>query len=428
MIDSIVYLVSNIFIIFLIYQFMGVFYIKKGIKRKTELLLYIGYYIVICLAHLIVQNPVVTLAVNVIALIVIVIFYNKKLSIYGIMSIACVYGTMFVAEMLVLLILGTENFDVGQEMKVSNYIITYSLLLFIYYLIILLSKRLKNIKNTKDIGLIYNITIFTIPIISGFLIISFLQIEDINRVLKYVMVFLLLLMNFIVFFLYDLLCKYFADNTSKIISERQNENYAKQIEYMKSIQDRVFRVEHDIKNHLKTIKQYITNKKNIEAEKYIDSIVFDTKVVKSIVISDNIVVDSALNNIVSQCDANGIKFNVNVEIPATLNVIKDVDLNSLLFNILDNAINACVKIEEGLREIKLSIKYEKTILNIVCENTFDGVVVYDEKNNPVTRHMNKKLHGFGLKIIRNILKKYDGIYEIKPVESKFVLAAMLYDN
>ena len=95
---------------------------------------------------------------------------------------------------------------------------------------------------------------------------------------------------------------------------------------------------------------------------------------------------------------------INGPIPAR--DIKDVDMVILLSNLLDNAIEACAKIE-GEKEIILEsyIKKGKWMLKISNPVAQKPLIV---NNRILTTKDNKRIHGIGILNIQRVVEKYSG--------------------
>ncbi|MCD8188517.1 MAG: ATP-binding protein [Ruminococcus sp.] len=99
--------------------------------------------------------------------------------------------------------------------------------------------------------------------------------------------------------------------------------------------------------------------------------------------------------------------------------IKDVDMCSLLGNIFDNAIEACRKVEKN-REIYFEITQQKKYIHIILKNSIKKSVL---ESNPElkTTKVQKKIHGYGLKSVRDIVNKYNGMIEIYEKNGLFIM-------
>lgn len=94
--------------------------------------------------------------------------------------------------------------------------------------------------------------------------------------------------------------------------------------------------------------------------------------------------------------------------------ISDMDLISLMGNLLDNAIEAVQKLPGSEREIMFTVKEEKGTLFFYCKNR------KNREELPVRRGFSTSkpdnfLHGLGRKIIREIVEKYHGTLEDKDM-------------
>ena len=114
--------------------------------------------------------------------------------------------------------------------------------------------------------------------------------------------------------------------------------------------------------------------------------------------------------------------NINLSVIADgekLGFMSDTDIYALFGNILDNAIEAVIKVEGG-RSIGLSIKSANSFLIINAFNEFQGELKMSG-GLPQTTKKDAKHHGYGLKSIRYIVDKYHGEMTISAKDSVFNL-------
>ena len=112
-------------------------------------------------------------------------------------------------------------------------------------------------------------------------------------------------------------------------------------------------------------------------------------------------IDSIIENKLKRCDELNIHTNLSYQYKEAIN-INEIEIAVIIGNILDNAIEACLKFEDIDREIwgSLTVDHQNIIINI--KNTAI------DSNNLKTSKINKKDHGYGLKSISHIAKKYNG--------------------
>ena len=104
------------------------------------------------------------------------------------------------------------------------------------------------------------------------------------------------------------------------------------------------------------------------------------------------------------------------------------DLASLCSNALSNAVEAVEQIADpAQRKIWCSIAQDKQYLHIAVRNTTArDVPVID--NMVETTKADKILHGFGLKIIRQITETYNGTYTLQCKNRMFTVQITLPTN
>ena len=102
--------------------------------------------------------------------------------------------------------------------------------------------------------------------------------------------------------------------------------------------------------------------------------------------------------------------------------IEITDICSIFSNMIDNAIEACLKIKDS--NIDKKIKLRGTLVNrffvIKCKNTKVNNV--NSKNNKlITDKKDLFLHGIGIDSIRSSVKKYNGNVEINLDKNSFTM-------
>lgn len=100
---------------------------------------------------------------------------------------------------------------------------------------------------------------------------------------------------------------------------------------------------------------------------------------------------------------------------STQTFVSDIDLSSLFFNLLDNALNATRCSSQPSLIINIDEKYN--CLRIQIQNTYD--------KNHITQ--NKKGHGYGLRIIQDIVNTYQGEMIIQK-DDMFCVTVYLYQE
>lgn len=201
----------------------------------------------------------------------------------------------------------------------------------------------------------------------------------------------------------------------------QNQYLRQQLEMSDSL--RKFR--HDYKAHLFCMDTLLQNKKYEELHQYLFSLhQYQYEGIHLRRFTDDESLNILLNQKATAAEKCGITFSADISLPSD-GKIAISDLNSLISNLCDNAIEACATLPDA--RIDLSLHKVKAYLVLTISNTCNGDVC---KNNPSfrTRKSNPEFHGLGLKIIKSIVEKYHGEYKVSSTESLFTTNLMLLDE
>ncbi len=133
-------------------------------------------------------------------------------------------------------------------------------------------------------------------------------------------------------------------------------------------------------------------------------------------------VDAMLNSKAEYCKSEHIDINYDIRLldSCTMN---PADLTGLLGNLLDNAAEACLRIQ-GKRYISLLGRMRSNILLLKLENS----KVKDERpelSGYETTKKEKAEHGYGLKIVETIVQRYDGLVEYDNQGDSFKVVVSL---
>lgn len=163
---------------------------------------------------------------------------------------------------------------------------------------------------------------------------------------------------------------------------------------------------HDLNNNLIILNNLITNQDYTAANNYINKLITPLREVDNTVHTGNVTIDFILNYKKAKAEYHGIKFIVNTEY-IQLNSIFDNDLCTILFNLIDNALEACTNLPllNSEKWIAITIKSINDMLILKIENTCQHEI---DITNLKTTKKNKHLHGLGLQNVSLIVDKYNG--------------------
>ena len=206
----------------------------------------------------------------------------------------------------------------------------------------------------------------------------------------------------------------------ELINERINLGH-KNYENMIQAQEKLRYVYHDLKNHMICMKSYDTKEEIIS---YINNLEFQINDFENLRNTGNKTLDIILNDKIHLCKKYNIEFEDSINI-SKLNFIKENDICSIFANALDNAIEACININD---EIEKRIEVKATYINGFAVIKFINTKINDIKftgDRIKTSKEDNKIHGIGLASIKYIVNKYDGEVVVNYSENEFILKIMI---
>ena len=193
-----------------------------------------------------------------------------------------------------------------------------------------------------------------------------------------------------------------VENQERVLAlEQQLQFQAKNMEAASQLYTAQRHKVHDFQAHLNTLQDLLQNQEYDAAEQYLNSVSKEQTDRLFLVNSHHAILDALFNTKATEAIQKGI--DIDFELNDLSALPFDVsDMVVLFSNLLDNAIEACEKIE-GDRVIRVSAVLKQSFLFSVRNTTLPVEI----KNDTIqTTKPNASLHGFGLSNIKLILNKY----------------------
>lgn len=181
---------------------------------------------------------------------------------------------------------------------------------------------------------------------------------------------------------------------------------------------------HELRNNYFYINSLVKDGKYKELETYLDENVHYRFSTMEEFHTGHSLLDMLLTQKVAEAREKGIHVMTNILLPSSFVIGNDNDMCSLLLNLLNNAIDAEAAEEE--KDLQISITTIKTSLNIVIRNRCSTDVLRENRQLATTKQ-DKENHGIGLKIVRRIAKKHDGIINFHMQDGYFTAEVMLQE-
>jgi len=200
------------------------------------------------------------------------------------------------------------------------------------------------------------------------------------------------------------------------------EDYDKQQEMtseIKNLHDKTRLLKHDMKNHIMVITSYLNENRIEDAKKYISEILDDLNKMYTYIHVGNTLLSYIINGKFQEASNCGVAVKAEIK-NLSFERIDSVDFSSLLNNLLDNAIEGAEK--SSKKKMVVNILEKKGWNSIYVANTIDKSVL---ENNPdfVTTKEGEG-HGFGMKQIRRITEKYQGLIDIYEENGYFCISVI----
>ena len=421
--------ITGVFIAFLhisiVRKFMDAFLQERNdnIFRYVVWAMYFTFAVATNLTNI--TRPVIQIATNILFIFTLAILDRKasvKIALFFSLIVCAVWMLVEVGAVIVIEMYGIDFVENRDS-------VCFVSLLIMLLLVVVLNKSWKGPKY-GDIPLKYFIMILSIPLISIFLTNRIFLIATRHREYSDFAVIssaFLLMMNYIIFEVYTWMSRDAELKSLNKLYGQQLELCSRQAEEKEQLYMEIKRTRHDMKSHLSSILGMIESGEKDEAAKYIQQLIADGlgSASEEVSKSGNIVIDSLINYKYSIAKKEGIAFEVSNFIPSVL-PFKSEHLVIILGNLLENAFDACMKVQPKGRFIRLDMNFEKNMLNISIKNS----CIYENRRDRYGRFFSTKHdaehHGIGLASIKQAVSGYEGEVIIDDKGNQFNVAVIMY--
>lgn len=201
------------------------------------------------------------------------------------------------------------------------------------------------------------------------------------------------------------------------ILHRQYEQYK---QYKESIQ-LINRKYHDLKHQISIIREEKNEEKKAE---YLSEIESGIEIYEAQSKTGNSVLDTVLTGKILLCREHDINITC-VADGTLLDFMEAMDICSIFGNALDNAIESIKKLSDSeKRLIRVAVYAQNDLLMLRFENYYESELKY-ENGSLITTKKDREYHGYGIKSLRHIAKKYHGTMTINTENNWFTLRILI---
>lgn len=297
---------------------------------------------------------------------------------------------------------------------------------------IISKKKISDIKITKMydklIGLIIGIMgVSLFLVITGFQSIAQYYIGDkirfFSRIITIVSFVCVGCLALIIGYIFNEIKRYklFIEKDELLLKMQKNE-----YDTMVAKNQKIRSFQHDIKNHFMCLYELAQNEEINKIQEYIKNIENDLYYIeKRVFFVGNSVIDAVLNYYASLLD-DDIDISIVGKCASEVK-INDVELCTIISNLVQNATEALKLAKDVERYLKIEFWVEKNYMGMKIKNSYSGEkIVMDDKNNiPKTSKNNREEHGIGIKNVKETVEKNSGIFDMNINDKEFTVSIIL---
>lgn len=319
-----------------------------------------------------------------------------------------------------------ENFDIAVTKIVSYVLIVGAAVLFFKFP---LFKFEENGYETI-LNIVCNILSAAVLVVYD---IVYIHIPELNQVLREnftsymaLLTMTLFLIDLATYFTTYFLCKQKQETLDYRAEAQKRKNLDELVSLSEHNLSEMREIRHDVKNQYAYMQSMLADGKYDDLKRYFEEMLGTfAKPLYEYIDSGNKDVDSILNLSLNKAAAFGVKLNAKVAVPPTLPFSR-TRLLGLCSNIIDNAVDAVNREKISGAEINLEMGIKGDYL-FLCVTNPTGKTFADVEANGFlpTEKKDRSSHGYGMKIIRKIVKRYNGRYHYCISDGQFVSECFL---
>lgn len=418
--------------IIIIYYYYDLVFEEPRFNVKNTKLIYFIFFVLIWFNIIIPFNSVVVSSISIIIISLISLLY-KESKLKRFTNVLILITIIILSEAitgLVSALIANKNveFLINDRFYYLQGVLIAKSISFILVKIIHKWKFPSKVSRTRALHLSFVLipisTILYIYIISDY---AMQLIESRPIILITLSALSLIFSNIIVFYIFE---RQLRQEKERRNSELLRQQLEYKVDYYKQLSDKhkaSNKAVHDTKNQLYAVSTYL-NKGQIQlAKEKVDELCLDVFSNIHFNQTGNDAIDALLNAKQSIIEELEIDFSNSIFIDEC-NKIDDIELCIIIGNLLDNAIEACLKISrEDKRQININIKQVNDYLSMEISNTTSEKVQIIN-GNIITTKKDKMLHGFGLNSIKEIVRKNNGHISFEQINSYFYVNIYLENS
>lgn len=235
--------------------------------------------------------------------------------------------------------------------------------------------------------------------------------------------FFFLLLVLAVLYLAIQIMSYVQNNDLLVMAMERNvllaDNYKKEIQQYQH--EQIFY--HDIKNQFLVIYNYLKNSDFDKAQKHVEQLTS-----AELQITKQRTRIEVLDTLIEYKKKEAEEHKIHIDIIADFIELKltEREIVALFGNLFDNAIEACSKMQDDVKWIRVVIRRVQEMTFIKISNSYKEQPILDE-NKFVSIKKEKRMHGIGMTSMKMIIEKYEGNIDVDYDSENFTVMISFFN-
>lgn len=412
--DILISVVMELVRVILIIEYFQIFFEKVHLYKKV--IAGAVSYIITTGCYLGFHNSLINIISTIIGMFIIAAVHEGTLKKKILHTVMC-FGVSCAMDML-------AGFALMEAPSSSNYVLFSSFLsVVMFYAFVVILRNIYRKRNREEFS---GQWAFLLLIVLMSVCVAYVLLNDneISRVTALTVIIVMIAVNLILYYFYTSMLDRYIFMQDNVLLREQIAIYESELRANVEQDRQVQALRHDMKHHIREIYSLADKNTDTDIIRYLDEMSDSMDNIEKVASTGNSVFDGILNYYAQKInqEMNNVNFSVILKIPTDLE-ISSFDMNVILGNLLDNAMeNVSGEVGQEL-QIEAVLEYIEGLLRIEVVNTFAGNVNKDGER--FISHKGQG-HGFGLSNVKKITEKYSGYMMTEHESNRFKVVVLLY--
>lgn len=412
--DILISVVMELVRVVLIIEYFQIFFEKVHLHKKV--IAGVISYIITTGCYLAFHNSLINIISTIAGMFIIVVINEGTLKKKILHTVMC-FGVSCAMDML-------AGFALMEAPSSSNYVLLSSFLsVAMFYAFVVILRNIYRKRNREEFS---GQWVFLLLIVLMSICVAYVLLNDneISRVTALTVIIVMIAVNLILYYFYTSMLDRYIFMQDNVLLREQIAIYESELRANMEQDRNVQALRHDMKHHIREIYSLADKNTDTDIIRYLDEMSDSMDNIEKVASTGNSVFDGILNYYAQKIkqEMNNVNFSVTLKIPTDLE-ISSFDMNVILGNLLDNAMENVSGGAGQELQIEAVLEYIEGLLRIEVVNTFAGNVNKDGER--FISHKGQG-HGFGLFNVKKITEKYSGYMMIEHESNRFKVVVLLY--